>query len=318
MQGIIASQTSCKAESKFKCFVSFKKISVIVLTFFTLSAVCTPSASAMDYLVGLKSGYFVWDPYLKRVGNEQFEDMENGTGVLYGPVFSVLFTEDFSFSVSGLFGKQSADWISEDFTYDSDPGTKITGSFTLDIDRIDIDSALSYRLSENFKVFLGYKYQDYEVVLEVVRFDRDLSGPTIDGIYEKVEISMPFNGPAAGIGFSMPFADNFFLAANLSAIYMWGEFDFKENGYRYDYSAPGTKVPNPGGDMSGITMRNRGINFEPTIGASMGAGLPIFTIGVRAQWSQMKFVDVPSNSGLDEKWANDYQYGVFIAIVQPF
>ena len=51
-----------------------------------------------------------------------------------------------------------------------------TGSFTLDIDRIDIDSALSYRLTENFKVFAGYKYQDYEVTQETVRFERDLSG----------------------------------------------------------------------------------------------------------------------------------------------
>ena len=49
----------------------------------------------------------------------------------------------------------------------------------------------------------------------------------LSGAYEKIEISMPFNGPAAGIGVSMPIADKFFIAANLSAIYMWGDFDFK-------------------------------------------------------------------------------------------
>ena len=45
----------------------------------------------------------------------------------------------------------------------------------------------------------------------------------------------------------------------------------------------------------------------------MGEGLPIFTLGIRAQWSQMKFVDAPSNIELDEEWCNDYQYGLFVA-----
>lgn len=319
MQGITAAQASCKPESKFKRFQSFKKIFVIVLTFFSLYAVCTPSASAMDYLVGLKSGYFVWDPYLKRAGNPMFESMENGTGVLYGPVLGVLFTPDFSFSISGLFGKQSADWISEDYTFDEWPDQYYTGSFTVEIDRIDIDSALSYRIFENFKVFAGYKYQNNEFTQETLRFERDFSGSgEISGSYEKVEVSMPFHGPAAGIGVSMPIADNFFIAANLSAIYMWGDFDYKGTGYRYDGSTPAVKEPNDDSEVSGLTLRNRGINFEPTIGASMGEGLPIFTLGIRAQWSQVKFVDAPSYMNLDKSWNNDYQYGLFAAIVQPF
>jgi hypothetical protein len=298
-----------------------------VLTVFTMILAITAgtfsTASATDFLVGVKGGYFVWDSYLKRTGSTQFESLEKGDGQLYGPVFSAMFTSDLSLSVSGLFGKQSASWTSEDFRRSETDSAITTGTFSMKINRIDVDSALSYRLTENFKVIAGYKYQYFGFTLESVTFERD-TNPAPDeirGVYNDVTCKMPFHGPAIGIGFSAPISERFFFAANLSALYMWGKFEMDMDGYSYKIDT-GVIVKEPAGgpsddQKSGITMRTRGINFEPTIGASMGEGMPIFTLGVRFQWSQTKFFD-GEGIDLDEKWCNDYQYGIFVGIVQPF
>jgi len=180
-------------------------------------------------------------------------------------------------------------------------------------DRADLDSALSYRLTENFKVFAGYKYQYTRMKMEFV--DYSVIGNTVSSAqHTNVDLKMPFNGPAAGIGFSMPIGERFFFASNLSVLYMWGTFHFNMTEYYYDLTGP-KKSPGPS-DTSGVTMQSRGINFEPTIGASMGESLPIITLGVRGQWSQTKFHN-SEKINMKEKWANDYQYGLFISIVQP-
>ncbi len=270
---------------------------------------------AMDYLVGAKGGYFVWDPYLTRLGHPQFKDMKKGSGVLYGPVVSVLFSSDLSLSVSGLFGTQLADWTSKDFIRGNST-SYTTAKFTTAADRMDVDSALSLRLTENFKVFAGYKYQNFDMEMKSVGFERNATGLTSAEVQD-IEIKMPFHGPAAGIGFSAPLGDRFFFASNLSAIYMWGNFEFKSNGYQYRANDT-IKYPGGGnGSVSGIKMNTRGLNLEPTVGASMGEAMPIFTLGVRMQWSQTKFLNAEKIE-IKEKWCNDYQYGLFVSIVQPF
>lgn len=292
-----------------------KKFFTVILMIFAVTAGNFTTASATDFLIGVKGGYFVWDPYLKRCGSVQFEQMENGSGELYGPVLSAMFTSDLSISVSGLFGSQSAHWISEDYIQPTETGSYYTGNFSMDVKRTDIDSALSYRLTENFKIFAGYKYQYNDMEFKSVKFKRNVSDDHLQAaIYENTTIKMPFNGPAAGIGFSSPIAEKFFFAANLSALYMWGKFKFDSSDYSY---GPSGSLGSGGGNINGVTLRTRGLNFEPTAGASMGEGLPIFTVGIRFQWSQTKFIDAPSDSGLNDKYNNDYQYGLFVSVVQP-
>ena len=314
MKGLTAAIACRIMELNFKHSPGFKRISVIVLSIFVLSSFCLPSSSAMDYIAGVKGGYFAWDPFIKRIGVPQFEQIDTGTGVLYGPIFSILFNQDISFSVTGLFGTQSTSWTSENFLQDS-TNEPTTGTYTLDMDRIDVDSALSYRLSDNFKIFIGYKYQKSDMIMESVSYRR---GPLdITARHEYIDISMPSNGPALGFGFSTPVGDRFFLAANLSALYMWGDFDFNTHQYEYVGNNPSTKSKDETYEVKTITINTRGINFEPTVGASMGEGLPIFTLGLRLQWSQTIMHDAEVIS-VDEKWCNDYQYGLFVAIVQPF
>jgi hypothetical protein len=272
-----------------------------------------PSASSMDYLLGIKGGYFVWDPFIKRIGVSQFEQIDTGNGVLYGPVFSILFAPDLSLSVSGLFGTQSAYWTSIDY-YEGVVNPR-TGTFSIEMDRIDVDTALSYRLTENFKIFAGYKYQHSVLTQKAVTYERGSSDITTR--YENIEVTMPVNGPAIGLGFSAPVGDRYFLAANLSALYMWGNFGSKSEELEYQGNTPATPSKYNKFETTGIKLNIRGINFEPTIGASMGDGMPIFTLGLRGQWSQTKIIN-GDEIVEEEKWCNDYQYGIFVSIVQPF
>ncbi len=273
----------------------------------------TSSASAVDFIAGARGGYFVWHPYLQEIG-EQFKDMKKGDGVLYGPVFSAMFTHDLSFSVSGLFGQQSADWLSENF-YQSDPDKLKTGNYSFKVIRADIDSALNYRLTDNFKLFGGYKYQYLKIQHKAVLYERE-SDNTINASVEKNEIKMPYNGPAIGLGFSTFFGEKFFITSNLSLLYMWGKMDMYSSGYSYDSGNP---MPKPiGGDVKGLKIQTRGINLEPSIGASLGEGLPIVTLGLRFQWTQVHFVNPPQEMEIKKDWANDYLYGIFITVLYPF
>lgn len=292
-----------------------KKLFIVLFVILSVTAWSLSTASAMDFLLGAKAGYFVWDPYLKRSGSPMYASMENGSGQLYGPVFSMLFTSDFSLSLSGLFGEQLANWAEMDYVRGG--SNLLSSTYNVEITRRDVDTALSYRLTENFKLFAGYKYQYFNMTIEDVYFSRNISTGVQSGGYEKIEIEMPFNGPAAGIGFSTQIGERFFFAANLSGLYMWGKFKFDYSSYYYSTSG-GAMLTNPGpSGMDGITMNARGINCEPTIGVSTGDGLPIVTLGVRFQWSQTEFHGMPSDSGMKDGWMNDYQYGIFVSVVQP-
>lgn len=273
----------------------------------------TSSASAVDFIAGAKGGYFIWDPYLQRIGSDQFKNMKKGTGVLYGPGFSASFTPDLSLSISGLFGQQSANWLSEDFGETSEPRT---GNYSFVVTRTDIDSALSYRITDNFKLFGGYKYQYLKIYEKAVVYKRESN--EIETRVEKSKIIMPYNGPAIGIGFSTPVGEKFFFASNFSLLYMWGKMDMSTNDYEYTSEDPILTRHPTGQDLKGIKLQTRGINLEPSFGASMGEGLPVFTLGLRFQWTQVNFVDPPQGMEIKKDWANDFLYGVFVTILYPF
>jgi hypothetical protein len=86
-----------------------KRITIISMAFLILFA--SVPLFALEFIVGAKAGYYVWQPYLKEI--EGFEDVDRGDGVLYGPILSLLITENLSFSIAALTGKQSKHW-SED------------------------------------------------------------------------------------------------------------------------------------------------------------------------------------------------------------
>lgn len=291
-----------------------KFIKLLIVSLFCTAMIIPFSvkpAAAMDFIIGAKAGYFAWDPYMKRMGFDEFEKIKLGTGILYGPVFSAIFTPDLSLSLSGLFGRQSSAWMAED-VYGTGSSTPRAGSYSLDVGRIDLDSALSYRLTENFKILAGYKYQSFDVSFDSTTYE----GSGVQTI-RKSEMDNPMylHGPALGVGFSTPIGDRYFFAGNLSALYMWGKFDFADDAFKVN-GMTGAKTSDDR-KFTGIKVVSRGLSIEPTVGASMGDGMPVFTLGIRGQWSQTKMPDAEKIS-VKEKWMNDYQYGVFVSVLQPF
>lgn len=267
------------------------------------------AVSAMDYLLGVRGGYFIWDPFIKEV-NSQFNQMETGSGALYGPVASMILTEDLSLSFSGLFGRQSGAGLSEGVPRNSGQYQDIKYSF--DTSRNDIDGALSYRLGENVKVFAGYKYWYLKTEYKTINYWYNGTTHTLtQARHEEMTIKQPFHGPAGGVGFSLPLGEKgYFVAANLSGLYMWGKFKFESEPpitYDYTYRVESAHSGN-------FDMKMYGVNVEPTIGLNPGEGLPIFTLGVRYQYNRMKVLDGDSME-LNPDWVSDKIYGLFIGIL---
>jgi len=188
--------------------------------------VCVVASSvpsfSMDFLVGARGGYFLWEPWIKDF-NMAFNEMETGRGALYGPVASVILTQDVSLSVSGLFGTQSGGGFSKG---KPEGGEINNGEFNFDIIRADLDSALSLRLSESVKLFAGYKYWNLKTDFRFMQHDYDAGTGVLQSTnFESGTITQIFHGPAAGLGLSLPLGNRgFFVAANVSFIYMWGIF----------------------------------------------------------------------------------------------
>jgi hypothetical protein len=268
---------------------------------------------AMDYIIGARGGYFVWDSFLKDIGPEQFKDLNPGDGTLYGPILSLLFTPDLSFSVAGLVGAQKA----EDTVYDKPMGGgKRTVIFTLNTDRIDVDSAFNYRLGESFRVFLGYKLNYLNSVYSGIEITTTIADSFQEVHVTELDISEFLHGPAMGMGYSLMLGKGYFISANLSFLYMIGTMKFNpEKNYSYT-----TGVRSGSADDSFTEdLRLLGINFEPAIGVSFGEGTPIVTLGFRYQWNQLQFLNLSdfarNNMGITTGWMDDRLYGVFISVM---
>lgn len=293
--------------------------------FFTLLILCqfSVSAFAMNYIVGAKGGYFEWRPYVQDMKGSGIEEMNNGNGVLYGPVLSVMLLPELSFSFAALYGNQSAFWSNNGTVKKWGPGNEITadsGTNYAEITRLDIDSAISYTIFENFKLIAGYKYQkiDCDISITFVTLD-DGNGRVYN---ELVTIETPSQGPAFGFGYTMPLGSNIFCAVNITGLYMFGKYEITENTMKAYEADSNTIVLRTEWNMPGgpWDIRQYGFNIEPVFGANVQDNL-IMTIGGRFQLIRTQFVDKPLMSGdqiAPDGWMNDYLYGVFAGIMYMF
>lgn len=297
-----------------------KKTALIpaVLTVFFFAS--TPLMS-MDFLIGAKAGYFVWEPFFKDMEGSGLADVETGEGVLYGPVLSVIFTPSLSFSVSGFFGAQNTHWHSSNYlqTWEGQTNiTEISGTYYADMTRMDIDSALSYRVSELFKIFIGYKYQRISIEMRHTERRHGVNHSEESVIDSHLETLFPSHGPAVGIGYSRPLSPEFFIAANLSALYLWSKLEMSDIEYQ-TYSAPVLSYANSAYSehpMGTHDLYQIGINFEPTIGAQIGGTGVVVTLSARLQYMRIKFKD-DSEIGHGD-WYTDMLYGLFVSALYTF
>ncbi len=278
---------------------------------------CAVPAFAMDVMVGAKAGYYIWSPFYKDgVGASGMNDIDYGAGVLAGPIFSLLITPDITFSLAGLAGRQSTHWQSKFSDFDS--AYNVSGGYYFDALRVDIDSALSYRLSDYFKVFAGYKLLYLKTDYKYTEVRTAVANGAIDEIdmYD-MQITTPFHGPALGIGLSYPLNDRVFVSANLSALYMVGVFDVNKS-VVYRAEAPPAGFTRVDEDMPKTKMEQFGLNVEPAIGFNPGGGMPIISLGLRFQWLRVHFSETASHLPGPDDWFNDYLYGMFVSAVYVF
>lgn len=268
---------------------------------------------AVDFMIGAKAGYYLWEPFLKEVGGSGFSDIDKGKGMLYGPVASVIFTQDMSLSVAALTGEQSTHWSCHYAPYED---YYILGTYYFESRRTDVDAALSYRIIENLKIFAGYKYQYIKSTVNYTELRTDADRTINEINYQNVETEMPSHGPALGLGYSYPFAEKFFLAVNLSGLYMFSEFKMKF-GIWENYNNTGAYNNNSSTETMSLDAKQTGINIEPAIGYSSGSDGLIFTLGLRYQWLRTEILDEPT-PGEKIDPADDYLYGVFMSVVYAF
>ncbi len=299
------------------------KRSIFVITLALACALASP-AFAMDFILGAKGGYFTWLPYVKQIEGGGLADVDKGQGALYGPVLSVMFTPDLSLSVAALFGTQSTHWYSPNqiMSWETGNSAYVSGNYFMDADRIDIDSALSYRVSEGFKIFAGYKYQMIKVKYKAAERRSEIPPGSYDAYTEsEVNIDTPAQGPALGLGFTLPLGQSFFFTANISALYMAGYFDMYENKAKvYDVSgSPGdinTVTYENRGSMK-LDMKEYGFNFEPSVGARVGDTGVIMTVGIRVQYMRLNIDNAPHLTTKSD-WVNDTLYGLFVSVLYSF
>lgn len=286
----------------------------LIISLCIICSLALPSISmGADYMVGVRAGYFAWQPFLKDIGASGMNDISWGTGMLYGPIFSIMVTDDLSLSVSALFGKQSTHWQSE-FSYFNST-TRVTGNYQFEAFRGDVDSAISYRISQYFKVFAGYKYQYLSLSYKYteIRTDNSNNIKEID-VATADPSETHYHGPAAGIGFTYPISETYFFSMNISGLYMTGDFELKSKGYK-DNTPIGTLEFYQGNTMT-FPIRQIGVNIEPVIGMNPGNNLPVITLGFRFQRSRLKVTE--SDMVDTDKWYDDTIIGGFVSVVFMF
>ncbi len=143
-----------------------RALCVIILLCMVLCVIPAGDAFAVEALVGAKVWYVAWNPYLKDVGEkiapwEGWQYIEGGSGMMYGPSASLLLSDRLTFSVSYLYGVLGARYDANFIESNGDTNLKVEYHFTgyARTVRHDLDTALSYSLSQNFKLFAGFKYQ---------------------------------------------------------------------------------------------------------------------------------------------------------------
>jgi hypothetical protein len=177
-----------------------KLILLTAISFIWITAVLPLNVSAADITVGATTWYSWWD--FDNPDNNDNPDID--PTLLYGPAFSVKFSDDFNLTFVYLYGK---------FDMNESEGTN-------EIARNDSDLALNYRLNDYFKIFAGVKYMGY----------------TFTG-FEHIGY-----GPGAGISFVLPLGNDFFVLGNISGLYLWGSEDNESNDISLDYNEYGANT----------------------------------------------------------------------------
>ncbi len=284
-------------------------LALILLTLF--SSVFTISLYAADYIIGAKVWYIYWNPYLKDMAKlakeEGWQDIDGGSGMMYGPSAAVMITDRLSISVSYLYGMLNAHYESE-FTYNN---RDYDYSGKAETRRHDLDCALSYVLTGSFKVFAGFKYQPLTMDVEKNGAQWDSAPNSGRFVKSDLTIEQKSYAPGIGVGYSYSISNFLVFTANVSCIYFLGTTEIEQTSIWYEVGTwdvvNGPLIMEAEADVSGW-----GINIEP--GFVLIAGENIFVqIGFRYQQVWID-ADVGGTTG-EITGLKDYLYGGYLSVL---
>lgn len=242
-------------------------ISILLLLTLELSFRVTNAYSA-DYSVGAYTFLAWWQP----AWSNQVDNFKSDPLFMWGPNASVTFFDDFTLSL--LYLTNTLKQANASF---ESGGTGSYGDFTLKldtkIDRADADLSLTYRINSFFRIFIGYKWMLYSEGGGGSETEADI---TIIGSssYTLTTIDTMFSdcsGPGAGISFTMPITDAFFLNLGTSLVVMeteietytfneWGSGTIGADTSNGRYRAYGNN------SSAGLTYYNPGLSITAALG----------------------------------------------------
>ncbi|TAL34766.1 MAG: hypothetical protein EPN93_11580 [Spirochaetes bacterium] len=299
-----------------------KKVPSILAVCVVALGIAAPSFAG-TVMLGAKAGNFYWSPYFKEMDGSGLEYIKSGEGNLYGPVFSATLGESFAFSVTGLFGSQRTQWDDNGDRKTFGGSTFYsTGSNFMSVNRIDVDSVLSYQLSGSFKVFGGVKYQRTKMTYTATMMADDPVGSITNDyvITGEAIFTVPAYGPALGMGYSVALTEGFFFAANVSILYMRSTIELSSHWKTYEVGAVDFATAVPMDATQHYKMQHLGLNVEPSVGSKIGEHV-IASVGIRFQWMMNKFIDKPEMGGqtfAPDSWMSDYLLGGFVSVLYVF
>ena len=273
-----------------------KKITAVVFVIITLFFQgYTGKANAADLGIGIISYYAWWEPAIR----DEYDNFETEPLLMYGPVLSFTFFE--KFTLTGVFLKNPEDMseVSFDmnFTGSNGPGSISLSGTT---DRGDMDISLSYALSENINIFLGYKWLEYAFRGDFEVTSGSYSMPSITD----ADLAHSTWGPACGLSFSLAVNDKISSNLGISILYAESSDDYK---YCEEYT-PGNI------DVRGVKVKSDCYGFNTTLNFSyyLESIDTVLSLGGRFQYLTYR------NISGDFELADDYFYGLTLSAMYYF
>lgn len=196
------------------------------------------AAHSMTLSAGANVWYAWWQPMFgERMLNIQrhidetdyvFKDFDNNISMLpqfmYGPMVSLKFASGLSFSTVFMYGPHYHSSSISEYTNISDKWIPPLDSYyrlgtSLKIKKFDLDSVLSYDLSQYVKLFIGFKWQgyDYDGMRNQMQNSNTWGITLFTGDMSLMSRSY---GSGIGVGFQFNVIGNLYSIFNISGLYL--------------------------------------------------------------------------------------------------
>lgn len=242
-------------------------------------------AELADFEIATFYSYLTYGTYTDAKATSK---AETGKGFLAGPLVSYQ-TDDrlWTMSLAVMWFSSFSQDIKSTF-YDYNLAASLPFKYDLKLSRKEIDVAVARSLTENLRIFAGFKRQSLENNFTA----------TVEGTEYKVyDVNLDVNIPTAGLGFAVPISESVVVGIQAGVLYAMSKFKYK------DY----------------LTNYKDSIKMENTIGYNAEAALTFLVAesiaiqaGYRYQYMKFEFDD-PEYPGMPK--IKDTFHGITVSAV---